>query len=257
MITTTSCGLRRLIIAGLLCAFPGVAFAQGDPLQETGPLQEVAEGMGKLLVFSLKGDHLSLDREHWKKSFGGKTIAALEEEIQEEVRKRGLPKNWYRLQFFYSQAARVAPHALFARVFEKIGGYSRSTNGQGWDSSLRMTAHNKLTGELILQSKGRKQPVFSVNFQETAGPERTLNVVDEGDGLLVITLTSDASDYLLRLTQRPGGPCRLQRLRGAEVLNVKAPTFRELLSRHAAIINKEFVPVMKHVGVNVEVAKKK
>ena len=212
--------------------------------------------MQKLIALSISDGRLLLDREHWRRQFGGKTIAELDKEVKAEIKKRGLPQSWYRPYYFWRTPVRIAPHALFENLFELVDdddhphGFNSSVRGRGWDSSLTLEGGN-ISGKMILKSKGRKKPSVRLSFQELSGPRRTLRVADDGKGKMVLIVISDSSDYVMQFTQQADGKCRLQRLSGVDALNVKAESFPQLVTQHGKFIQGELVPLLRHFGLTV------
>ena len=80
---------KWIVMAGLVAsATLGVRSVSqaADPLVDHGALESVAGPLAKILVLKIEGERLRLDRDAWAAPFGGKSIAQLEKEIDEEIR---------------------------------------------------------------------------------------------------------------------------------------------------------------------------
>lgn len=219
-----------------------------NPPAEKGPLQGLAKPIGQLLKFTLQGQRLHMDRQHWQQPFGGKTIAQLEKEIKAEVVKRGLPRDWFSSRHKDSNCVSV----LFYRLCQTGHVYTESTSGKGWDSSTRASSED-LETRLVLkpQASLRKTEESSFRFaiREKKGTKQSIDVFDDGRGAVTMLIRDDASNFLLRLAQETNGTVTIHEFRGANVFSAKAGSFRRFCEQNSELVQKTLFPLMKHMGM--------
>ena len=136
-----------------------------DPLKDTGTITKVAPKMRTMVRLVVKDGRLQLDRNHWKKTFGGKSIKQLNNEIEDELEKRGFPRDWYQDHHWRHGNNGEVTHTevLFQHLANAAGGHG---NGSSWRRSgrERNASSDDFDAKLELEPGATKRSVLGDIF---------------------------------------------------------------------------------------------
>lgn len=245
-------------------------------LEEQGHFQKVAENTGQLVRLIWHEDQLRVDREHWKKPFGGREISDISKEIKALVKKNNIPKHWFQEggpQF--AAASAKHPQVLFENLKDACGSAESSNrhyashyggNYSGPNNPNRDFNLSKMKGELTFDKKARtsrrnsssgsgnldKKP-FVFTLAEKSGPARSLTIDENKPGELRLMVTGDTSNYIVQLILKKNHAI-IQDVRGSKVIAYQAKSFRELQALHSEYFETDFFPLLRHLGMKIDSA---
>jgi hypothetical protein len=251
----------------------GRPVATVQPLGEQGHFQQVTDHVGQLVRLVRHDDGLRIDREHWKKPFGGREISELSAEVKALLEEHNLPKDWYNGGGSrYLEASARHPQVLFEKLQEQCGGpgnsrHYSSSRYTGQQTPNREFELARMSGELTFDREARNSPrrrtsggnkndsldgkPFMLLLSEQDAPRRSLLVDESEPGQIRFMITGDDSNYILQLLLTPG-QALLQDVRGSRVQTFQAATLRELQQQHPAYFRDTFFPLLRHLGVEVD-----
>ncbi len=230
-----------------------------------GVLKKANQHTPKLVRIKFNENNLALDREHWAKPFGGKSITALTKELEEEFAKRNMPKAWFNRGGHSSMSRTGHPQVLYELMCEALDGSSEEFIDEfdyfgetaGWE--LSFTA-SKLRTRLNIpvakrrRRRGKKRNTtqkrikpFHFYIEEQAKPYRVL-AVDETNDSFAINIVCVPQDISIQLVQNENG-ILMQDIRGLEVRAMQEPTFRELYEKNKDYFQTEIFPLLQYMGV--------
>ncbi len=243
-----------------------------DPLQESGHLQKVAAHTGKLVRLVWRGDQLDVDREHWKKPFGGRDIKDLVKQVEQQIADSQLPPGWFNPGgSLYTIQSAQHPQVLFEHLQVASGKehsgpvtVSRSyynARYAGNNTPNRLFENGALKGRLQFEKPQRNRSStpkeidlsgkpFLFSLSEVNSPERTVYVHEPASGQLQLRVQSEASDFIMQLVQSENGAL-VQYVRGSQVIAYQAATFRQLQDAHPEFFRDQFFPLLRHLGISV------
>jgi hypothetical protein len=244
---------KWIVMAGLVAsATLGVRSVSqaADPLVDHGALESVAGPLAKILVLKIEGERLRLDRDAWAAPFGGKSIAQLEKEIDEEIRRRGLPLEWYRERNFFALSPRTHVQAHFYELAKAAGSVASHTSRDAdWEERMR---GSKLEGSLKIKSTAKGEATsFHLELIESESPKRTLVVDEAAAGMLNLILVSESNDYVFRFKQYADARCLVHEFRGTETFSARGADFGDLCRKQPQFIRDRLLPLWRRLGVGV------
>ncbi|MCH8043749.1 MAG: hypothetical protein IID44_08510 [Planctomycetes bacterium] len=238
-----------------------------DLLAKKGKLQAVSKHTARLVKLKWDGDRLRLDRQHWAKPFGGKTIKQLSDEVAAEVTKRGLPATWWNKvdgddhvgypDVLFQSMRNELETDRYSRYFYRGYGHGDGqsefeANGISASLSTKKSAGRRVFGR---RASTKQQKYFKFRLSETAAEKRTLLVQTDEKERLQISLLGEKSHSIVRLLEMPSGLWVVQDVRGTQVFAAKADSFRKLYDQNEEYFTKQFFPLLKHLGIVVAKSK--
>jgi hypothetical protein len=229
-----------LLAAGavLAAAWAGAAAAAGTSaapaLGDDGPLVEHAGHLSRLLGLRVeaKTGRLLLDRDAWKeaakaslKAEGGGAAAV------QNIRIGGGGQAQIRMNMgglmVGGDGALSPADAIFEAIRQEVGGAAVSRQRMGsWAASTfgggRICGSLRTSGDLV-----------EAAFTETAGPGRTIEVLDDPDGPCRLTLSAPGGDLVL-VNQGRQGRCVVVTVAGDEATARAAASFAAYRQAHPA-----------------------
>ncbi|MEL7499573.1 MAG: hypothetical protein AAFN77_18365 [Planctomycetota bacterium] len=246
-------------------------------LATKGELDDVSEAIGSMLRLQIIKGELTVDREHWKKMLGGKTIKEASAEVREFLKERNLPASWYQpgssqypentVQFpqvvFDRVTSDLKPEANFASRMSAYSRYvfqtaNRRFVGEKMNVNLDVHAANRQQMFMAQQAKAQKEikQVF-LNFDaiEKSGESRSIIFRDDLEGNLTCGIEFEKLNCGIRLVQKKeadkdGNRCYLLVNVGNTFEAIKMESFEALKRDHASDWAK-YAPVFAKFGVIV------
>jgi len=218
-----------------------------EPGFESGKFQAVADAIGRLVRLKITGKGLVLDRDQWTKDFKGKTKAEAAKILQAQLGGGRIFGN-------DDYAARRAkelldgpPEALaFERLKRAVGSSSSSSGSYGSSRREKEFTGKGLKAKMVYGGKA-----FALTLEETAGPQRRIEIADDGWGALRILLTDAAGDCLLVVASGGKGRISVAHVAGDEVAAYSAESFDALYAKHRQYVETRLLPLLKHNGVGI------
>jgi hypothetical protein len=216
----------------------------------TGPIQKLAGPIGDLLQLRWHDGGLAWDEQHWNEPFAGHTLRSIDEEVTEELQRRGVtfPEPDNMAGFRKKRLFETPPVVLLFQNFQHVASAgdraSRSFSSGGATAKCRFSVKG-IESELLVDAD-RIQ--FSV--REEISPGRTLRVERDPDGTLRIRLIGD---HVMLLEQAADGAVRWIDIgsmqQGDEVTALRGESFAELYRRHPDRVENELFPRLRHCGI--------
>ena len=200
-------------------------------LMENGPLQGVAEPMGKLIQLSCMGAGIQLDREHWSQVSPGP-----DPNPPGGVRRAAAAG--VQIQF-----------PVLQRVFQQLASAQRN---QSMSSSYggRNQMSSMFTGEKLAGKVEMDEDRVTIAVTEKIDTQRRLEVTDGGDGTLRIIVSNVNGDMVL-LTQGSRGAVAVVWLVGGKTEAVAAENYLALYRAKRELMNQQVLPAFKHMGIDL------
>jgi len=229
--------------ARLMAAFlmAGTLLSSARAFGGEGRIHELAEHIRPILTFEMSGRRIRLNRDIWKKS--EKNKEEMRKEIEAKYAGRNLPP-----QFLDSQLRHVSGRPgvlqLFASLQSASGshGVSSSQSGSTYRQSFR---GNGL--EARLYTAGPSGP-FRMALDETAERRISLDVADDGKGVVRVLVTSGSGDFLLLVTQAEKR-FTVVLVRGEKAVVKGAPTYFDFCRDEADFTEKTLIPLLADHGM--------
>ncbi len=243
-----------------------------DPMKETGAIDKAKTSLKAFLRLSMKDDNLSLDRDHFKKLFGGKTIRQLSDEVDALRKKNNLPKTWYRAGGNHSISSSDYQQVHFGLIAEKLGannnqrhyggfggggidGGSRSTardrNAKGSNVQLRMLdSKSRTSTSKRKKSKGQAKK-FQFAIEEIRSPYRKIIVTEYQSGRTDFRFVSEKANVIVQLVSSEKG-VYVHDIRGSRVFAAEATDLNNLIADHREYFTEKFFPLVEYLGVSVD-----
>ena len=210
-----------------------------------GPIQEMAEPIGRLVQLGWSESGLKWDEGHWDKPFAGWTLQEVDHRVIAELESRQvkIPEGDRSLQFQKKQLFETPRQMLLFQDMLHIAangntiGHSISssnTSGSGRFTAAGVEAAIKVSPEKL---------EFSV--RELSGPERALQIRQSSDNELRLSLIGE---HILLLEQADDGSIRWVDI-GEKVTVVRADSFAKLYAKHPDLVENELYARLNHCGV--------
>lgn len=239
-----------------------------DPTMLTGDgqLMSMREQTAKLLKLTQVDNGLKLDRDHWAKPFGGKSLSTLNEEIEAEIKKRGLPTSFFNGIDEKRYPMLGYPHVLFESFYQELrssprqGAFSSHISGShhtpnrqfsmnGLDCSIA-TQVGDARGVVRVDKEEEQPQIFRLRLSESDDLRRTISVEEDEEGCLRVEFTCESADVIVRLIQLPKEEgWVVQDVRGTEVFADQAKTYEALHEANQAYFDDTFFPLLERFGV--------
>jgi len=157
------------------------------------------------------------------------------------------------------------------RTYGYLNGEDQVTRNRVVNTSritAQMQFHHKIgnvpVGRLFVGGGKNTPPPakkFFCLFRELTDAKRILEIYESEDETISITLISDETDSVIRLVQHPASNldvpperrCVIYDIRGDQTRQRNAATFDELLRENRDYLNTEWLPLMKGLGIEVEI----
>jgi len=229
-----------------------------------GTLESASKHIGRLIRLKQnEGDNLELDREHWAKTFGGKTIKELTTQVQNQIKEANLPKSWFEPGGDNSIASAGYPQVLFELIQEEHSSnqdiYSRGIRGwrrQTTDNFDRKFTGRNLAGELKFEKRG----LFQFSLTEANSEKRKLFFKQNRNGTVLFNLDYPGKDALIRIVQN-GDPDSENRfsvfdLRGPAVKVYRAKSFADFKNKEKKYAESLLLPLLKRFEIKISETEK-
>jgi len=230
-------GARIMAAFGLAGALLSSARASGGE----GRIQELAEQIRPILTFEMSGRKIGLDRDIWKKS--EKSKEEMRKEIEAKYAGRNLPP-----QFLDSQLRHVSGRPGVLQLFASLqsaSGSHRVSSSQSGSTCRQSFRCNGL--EARLYTAGPSGP-FRMALDETAGRRVSLDVADDGKGVVRVLVTSGSGDFLLLVTQSEKR-FTVVLVRGEKAVVKSAPTYFDFCRDEADFTEKTLIALLADYGM--------
>ncbi|MDG2470810.1 MAG: hypothetical protein P8M80_16135, partial [Pirellulaceae bacterium] len=236
-------------------------------LNAQGFFGDIKEATGEILRLTPHESSLKIDREHWKASFNGRSVAELSLEIQQLLEKNNLPETWYKPSSRYDLTKASHPQVLFERLGSMHGRPSTNHSASGREGSNRKFDGEEIKGKLIFdQQSGRrphsgepqkvidfnKHPV-TIELTEKQGPQRRLLIHEPTAGEMRLLLVGEKPNHVVQLVLKKE-TAWLQDMRGTNTQFFKAANFQEMQVNEPAYFKEYFFPLLRHIGVKIDPA---
>ncbi|MCD4699266.1 MAG: hypothetical protein K8R91_01665 [Phycisphaerae bacterium] len=239
-----------LAVSALLgCAVTVAAGAEKaiEPGFEKGMLQELTVPIGRLMKLTFKGNGLQLDRQHWEKDLEGKTKAEVLGILADEIgRGRSHGGDWAK-----REAKRLLDMQPADRAFKRLQFVVHNSGSSGSGSSGSGRRYQSFSGS---DFKGRIDLAgksVCVTLEEMNSPGRKLEILDDGWGVLRITISDSSGKFLLVAGQGEKGRFSIAHIAGDKVFAATSETFGDFYTEHLRYVDGRFFAVLKHMGVVV------
>ncbi|MFN9878698.1 MAG: hypothetical protein ACK557_09490 [Planctomycetota bacterium] len=246
-------------------------FSAERPLQEEANYFRARVELARLVRLTADEKAIKLDREFWKARYGGKSIAELAEGVRQQYQATNLPRGWMTLGDGYDLSAVDYPQVLFEDVVDQL--VQGSPYSQSYYINRRHQATNRpktlnrefdiqsASGELELHPENRAQPnqelkeeYFKLNLREMNSDGSLLTLEELPSGAFSLCFVDQAMDLVLLISKQPDQPARIGVLRGAESLQLAAPTPLGLFAENRDVIAEKFNPLLRHAGIDLSEA---
>jgi len=242
--------LRRMpawaaCLVAVLVAAAGGEQPKAEPGMQKGFLNELAGPVGGLVRLGWKGQALRLDRQHWEGDLAGKgpqeRLKAIEADL---VKNRNMPKEW---------AAKQAQRLLNAwpaeRAFEKLrtkAGCTSSSSSTGGQFRRRRFSGRGLAAEMRVSGDD-----LVLKIEEEGAPFRSVELRDNGHGVLRLLVTDAKGSFLLVVNQSANGRLSVAHVAGEKVFARAAESFQAFHDRNRPYVAGRLFPLLRRVGVIV------
>lgn len=243
---------------------------------EGGGLTFLREDIQSLIGLGINSQGLSINREHWKAAFGGKSFADLNKEILDEIDKRKMPKNFWQgeqLSWLGEDAAAVILVLKMQEHLQKrnVNGVAQtihyastqanpSLSAGGMSVSLQTREDNQQRGVRWMNVDGRmvaqppenqeSQP-FSFSATELGESKQQVRVGQSKNGDFFFGFSSNDGEKLLQLGKFKDG-WLLQEINGTEVNSFKAESYQALAEQNKDYFEKKFFPLLSSLGIEIK-----
>ena len=219
-----------------------------EPGFESGKFQAVGDAIGNLVRLKITGKGLTLDREHWGKDFKGKTKAEALKILEAQL---GGGRIFGGDSDYVARRAKELldgpPEALaFDRLRNAVGSTSSSSGSYGSSHREKTFSGKGLKAKMVYGGKA-----FVLTLEETAGPQRRIEIADDGWGALRILLTDAGSNCLLVIASGGKGRISVAHVAGDNVAAFSAESFDALYAKHRQYVEMRLLPLLKHNGVGI------
>lgn len=234
------------VLAALVLGFVSVAgLHAADDVPSghgKGPFQELAGPLNKLLKLTIDDGHLLLDRSHWDQDNGGKTEEQIKEEIIQQWVQKGLPR-----QFAERRAEQEVQAPDVQRVFQSLQ-QNAGTHSAGMRSSNNFLRID-FAGPKLMASFERQEKSIRFEFAEQIGPQRRIQIADNGQGAFRLSLATDDASLVLILTQRSDGSIAVAELSADRSFTAQADSFLDFYGKERDYVEDRLFPLLEHVGI--------
>jgi hypothetical protein len=244
---------RRAILATLalaaLLARPARPEENGGsaPAAEKGRLAELAPVIRRLIPLTVEKGALCLDREAWSRPPEGKAAEDLKSEFEAALVKQGLPKEWAG-----RQAAEMAEAPDAERIFNLLQLVSRS------HGSNRSSGNNERSMQFSGGGLAAKLAIVGsavqVELREEKGTRRSVDVFDDGEGVLRMTASGGDGAFLAVIHQARGGRFSVALIEGERPFAAAAPSFPAFYREHRDVVEKRILPLFALLGVGAPIS---
>ncbi len=217
---------------------------------QTGPIQKLAGPIGDLVQLRWQDGRLVWDEEHWKKPFAGHTLRSIDEEVTEELERRGVtfPEPDNMAGFRKKRLFETPPVVLLFQNFQHLaaagGRANRSFTSGGATAKCRFSVSG-IESELVVDAER-----IQLSVREETSPGRTLRVERDPDGTLRVRLIGDR---VMLLEQAADGAVRWIDIgtmqQDDEVTALRGESFAELYRRYPERVENELFRRLRHCGI--------
>lgn len=218
---------------------------------QDGPLQTLAEPIGDLIRLGWKDGKLQWDEEHWIKPFAGQTLESIDQQVSEELKRRGVTLD-EKDQMIGFRKKRLfetpTPMLLFQNlqyIASSGGRASRSYSSGGALTKSRFSI-NGIEAELSLDAE---QVLFSVREETADG--RVLRVEKNADGTLRVRVIGS---QVMLLEQAADGAVRWIHIdsigRSDQATVISAESFAEFYRQHPQLVERDLFRRLRHFGIH-------
>ncbi len=220
------------------------------PGMPTGPIQKLAGPIGDLVRLRWRDGRLAWDEQHWDEPFAGHTLQSIDEEVTEELERRGVtfPEPDNMAGFRKKRLFETPPIVLLFQNFQHVASagdrVNRSFTSGGASAKGRFSVGG-IESELVIDAERIR---FSV--REETSPGRTLRVERDPDGTLRIRLIGE---HVTLLEQAADGAVRWIDIgtmqQGDDVTALRGESFAELYRNYPDRVENDLFPVLRHCGI--------
>jgi len=229
----TGCFLAALILMPL--------GGQEGPLKSSSLINH-AENIGKMIKIKWQGDKLALDRAHWKKAETPATRNAYRALLKKKYGNYGWTEEKLNEYVDRQMERYSALEAIFNTIQEDSGAYRRS-------SSLGNNRTSLSFGGQGLMGRYVKSPdQFTFMLEKESGHFEHIKFESSGSRFNISLRTNDG-DFFFMLDQSQSGAIRVVLFNKKGVRAESAPSYAAFYKKHKTWIQKEIIPILKHVGI--------
>ncbi|MFK7766633.1 MAG: hypothetical protein AB8B55_05380 [Mariniblastus sp.] len=246
-------------------------------LEFDGPLEKAKKHVGKLLRFKVKGDHLMLDREHWERPFGGKSIKELTEQVKTQMKELNLPEAWLVAGGKYPIANTEHPQVLFEKMAEELPHppaqnrnmstrpktFDRTFVGNDLKAVMKMrtvrTKHVQLGSFGVPEFTEERSQAVEIMFSElTSDFCRKITCKDSSDGSVTLMFEYPAQDALIQIVQQKSSDTKskdhftIHDIRGPNAKLYRASSFAEFKSDNPKYYDGLLAPILRKLDILID-----
>lgn len=244
-----------------------------DLLEPRGHFQKVKNSVGALIKLTPHQDSAKIDRGHWKTLFDGREIQELSDEVKKLLSDNNLPASWYNPGGTeHAVASASHPQVLFEKLAALGDGEQKSTTRTYYKSHRsqgplnpnrqfdkqamqgRLTFDKTIMGNVRRARDYKKSDVTTsplmIELVEKLEPRRTLMVEETSPGNLNLLIIHEDADSIVKLDLRNESATVID-IRGDTIRTFTAESFNKLISNEAVFFEKEFFPLVQHLGIQI------
>jgi len=225
-------------------------------------LKKISKHWGVLNSIALVDDRLQIERDAWKRFYGGKTIQELMDEVKQELKKRQLPQSWLTNDQYSHRNSKINyEFALFDRLVSDFCDENNITQGPMHRINSQTQGNRSWTGpgrqlDLAMTPGQNNQPsddhsFFKFHYQQIKGNQAEIWLLSHSEEGFRVTCFDPDSGYLLDVFQAPSLACRVVLLQGATLKHAWAADLKTLRQENGPWLASEVGPRLQELGIGL------
>jgi hypothetical protein len=233
-------------------------------LRKTGR-EQVEQPLKDLLKLKLDDrGNLAIDRNHWSKTFDGKTPTQLMKEVRQSFEASGLPKSWLKMGGEHNVAGLGYEQILFQRIADNVkvrsevsdhaaelnNNKTKSLNRTMYKSDLRMTLMVHPEQSRWRDVRG-KRTFFKFLFEDEAEDLFYLLSEHPKIGFSIFVFWKDG-ETILNLRSDKDGQVQLHHVFQQKQTSLSSTSVKRLQKQHGDFLRMQILPLLNKIGVSAE-----
>lgn len=230
-----------------------------DLFTAVGGLSEIEGRLGELLQLSEDGNRLSLDRQHWVKTFDGQTPRQHFDAVRTLLEERSLPKQWLTEPTTFKLDEDVHGLVLLERirpdVREPATAVNRQHYGQATGTPTNLSEirgeHVSIALDMGVSPVSLGESVCRFALDEHGHQQRSIKIIDRPNGSFSITVRSELTAQYFRLLVSENGRTTVRQFVGDTTSEVTSDSFSEFKHEHGELLEASLHNLLRVFGSEI------